>query len=51
MINTNTIDFQKLKEEDVFRTKDGKLYLKALKLAVDAGAISNLVLQKKLSLD
>ena len=51
MINFNTIDFQKLKEEDVFRTKDGKLYLKALKLAVDAGAISNLVLQKKLSLD
>ena len=51
MLDINTINLQKLKEEDIFRTKDGKLYLKALKLAVEAGAISNLVLQKKLSLD
>ena len=51
MLGANIIDFQKLKEEDVFRTKEGKLYLKALKLAVDAGAISSLVLQKKLGLD
>ena len=48
MLEVNIIDFQKLKEEDVFRTKEGKLYRKALKLAVDAGAISSLVLQKKL---
>lgn len=45
-LNINTIDIQKLKEEDVFRTKDRKLYLKALKLAVDSGAISNPVLKK-----
>ena len=45
------IDFQTLKEEEIFRTKQGKMYLKGLHLAVEAGAISGMVLQKKLEID
>ena len=51
MIDKKDTDLQSIKEEPVFRTKQGKLYMKGLQLAVDAGAISSEILKKKLSID
>jgi hypothetical protein len=51
MIEKKDVDFQSIKEEAVFKTKQGKLYMKGLQLAVNAGAISSEILKKKLSID
>ena len=51
MLEDNLINLKQIMEDSVFKSKQGKLYIKGLKIAVDVGAVSIYLLQKKLNIN